>query len=64
MYCEILIFIFIIFKLWCVEKMKINVKQSSVMILYGIVLWNNILWNLNLYKNLDFLNWNINEISC
>lgn len=63
MYCEILIFIFIIFKLWCVEKMKINVKQSSVMILYGIVLWNNILWNLNLYKNLDFLNWNINEIS-
>lgn len=64
MYCEILIFIFIIFKLWCVEKMKINVKQSSVMILYGIVLWNNILWNLNLYKNLNFLNWNINEISC
>lgn len=63
MYCKILIFIFIIFKLWCVEKMKINVKQSSVMILYGIVLWNNILWNLNLYKNLDFLNWNINEIS-
>lgn len=54
MYCEILIFIFIIFKLWCVEKMKINVKQSSVMILYGIVLWNNILWNLNLYKNLIF----------
>lgn len=54
MYCEILIFIFIIFKLWCVEKMKIYVEQSSVMSLYGVVLWNNILWNLNLYKNLIF----------
>lgn len=64
MYCEILIFIFIIFKLWCVEKMKINVEQNSVMSLYCMVLWNNILWNLNLYKNLNFLNWNINEISC
>lgn len=54
MYCEILIFIFIIFKLWCVEKMKIYVEQNSVMSLYGVVLWNNILWNLNLYKNLIF----------
>lgn len=54
MYCEILIFIFIIFKLWCVEKMKIYVEQNSVMSLYGMVLWNNILWNLNLYKNLIF----------
>lgn len=54
MFCEILIFIFIIFKLWCVEKMKINVEQNSVMSLYCMVLWNNILWNLNLYKNLIF----------
>lgn len=54
MYCEILIFIFIIFMLWCVEKMKINVEQKSVMSLYGMVLLNNILWNLNLYKNLIF----------
>lgn len=28
MYCKILIFIFIIFKLWCVEKMKINIEQN------------------------------------